>query len=60
MILQEYKIGISIFNLPGFEYHNKKSKTVVKRFYNDKYNICIQVMNRIFNSFFFLILVIEN
>jgi len=52
-IWDEHKVGIGIFTLQGFERRNKESKNSARRFYNGRHNICQQVMNRVYDFFFF-------
>ena len=48
-----HQVGIGVFNLQGFERRNNESKTIAKRFYNSKHNVCYQTMNRAFNLCYF-------
>ena len=47
-----YKLGTGIFSMQGFERRNKESKNCAKRFCNNRYNICISTMVRLFDLFF--------
>ena len=52
-IWDKHKMGIGIFTLQGFERRNKESKTAAKRFYNGRHNVCCQIINRVFDSFYY-------
>ena len=48
----KYGLGIGIFSMQGMERRNKESKNCTKRFYNNRYNICISTLLRLFDLFF--------
>ena len=49
----KYNLGTGIFSMQGFERRNKESKNCAKRFYNNKFNITISTLLRLFNLFFY-------
>lgn len=40
-----HQAKIDIFTLQGFKRRNKESKTIAKKFYNGKCNVCAQIIN---------------
>ena len=48
----KYGLGIGIFSMQGMERRNKESKNCAKRFYNNRYNICISTLLQLFDLFF--------
>ena len=52
-VWNEYKVGVGVFNLQGFERRNKESKNAAKCFYNGKHNICTQTMNRMHDHWYY-------
>ena len=49
---KKYKLGTGIFSMQGFERRNKESKNCAKRFYNNRFNITISTLLRLFDLFF--------
>ena len=47
----EHKIGIGIFNMQGFERRNKESKNCMKRFSNNKGNVVVNNIKRVYDIF---------
>lgn len=50
-----YKLGLGIFSMQGMERSNKESKNCTKRFYNNRYNICISTLLRLYDLLFYSI-----
>ena len=48
---ERHGLGVGIFTMQGFERRNKESKNCLKRFTNNKDNVLIQNMNRLYNVF---------
>ena len=57
---ETYKLGLGIFSMQGMERRNKESKNCAKRFYNNRYNICISTLLRLFDLFFHSVSVDKN
>ena len=49
----KYKMGTGVFSMQGFERRNKESKNSSQRFCRYKKNICISIMLRLFDLFFY-------
>ena len=44
-IWEENELELGILNLQGIEWRNKESKTAAKMHYNNKHNVCTQIIN---------------
>ena len=48
-----HKCGIGVFTMQGFERRNKESKNILRRFNNQKHNICSQILKRLWDCFYY-------
>ena len=48
---EQHNMGIGIFTMQGFERRNKESKNVLKRFSNNRGNIALSNLKRLFDIF---------
>ena len=51
-IYNENHLGLGIFTMQGFERRNKESKNVFKRFRNERENVLVSNMKRLYDVFF--------
>ena len=49
--LKKHGMGLGIFTMQGFEHRNKESKICFIKLTNKKGNVCIQVLNRLWDIF---------
>ena len=48
---ERHSLGVGIFNMQGFERRNKESKNCMKRFTNNKGNVVVNNMKRLWDVF---------
>ena len=48
---KEHKLGLGIFTMQGFERRNKESKNILKRFNNNKGNLVVSNIKRLWDLF---------
>ena len=48
---QTHQLGVGIFNMQGFERRNKESKNCMRRFSNNKGNVVVNNMKRLWDVF---------
>eukprot|EP00957_Ditylum_brightwellii_P165732 12618146-Ditylum_brightwellii.AAC.1 len=48
---EEYEVGIGVYNIQEYERRNKESKNASKKFTNNKGNVAIQGMKRLYDEF---------
>ena len=51
-VLEQHGLGVGIFNMQGFERRNKESKNTLKRFSNQKGNVCKNNLKRLYDIFY--------
>ena len=51
MTYERHKVGIGVFNMQGFERRNKESKNCMKRFSNNRGNVLVNNMKRVWDVF---------
>ena len=47
-----HRLGVGIFNMQGFERRNKESKNTLRRFTNNKGNVVLQNLKRLWDIFY--------
>ena len=50
---EKHQLGLGIFTMQGFERRNKESKNTLKRFSNNKGNVLMQNMRRLWDVFYY-------
>ena len=50
---EKFKLGVGIFTMQGYERRNKESKNTLRRFNNNKGNIVIGNMKRLWDLFYY-------
>eukprot|EP00978_Attheya_sp_CCMP212_P012782 scaffold31964_cov35-Attheya_sp.AAC.1 len=51
-IFEKQGVGIGVFTMQGYERRNKESKNIMKRFSNNKGNLVMQNLKRLWDRFF--------
>ena len=51
--LKKYKLGTGIYSMQGFERRNKESKNCAQRFCSYKKNVCVSIILRLFDLFYY-------
>ena len=52
-VWKNHGVGVGVFTLQGFERRNKESKTIAKKYYNGKHNVCTQTLKRNYDFYHF-------
>ena len=50
---EKFKFGVGIFTMQGYERRNKESKNTLQRFSNNKGNIVVGNMKRLWDAYYY-------